>query len=99
MKCSLLLIFVLHEHNRLIVSSKSYLYVCSFRWINSSLKKGEFFFFCINHFFKKASLFSIPNCKFRAVPFIYTIREKKFLKVFDLKGMGLIVAVDADLKE
>ena len=52
-------------------------------------EKGIFLFFCNNILLKKAYLFSIPNFRFKAAPFIYTIQEIIFLVVLILKGNSL----------
>ena len=52
-------------------------------------EKKIFLFFRNNNFFENAYLFSIPNFRFKAVPFIYTIQEIIFLVVLILKGNSL----------
>ena len=44
-------------------------------WI---MNRGKGIFFCNNHIFKNAYLFSIPNFRIIVVSFIYTIRDKCF---------------------
>ena len=63
-------------------------------------KKGIFLFFCNNQFYKNAYLFSIPNFRFKVVPYIQNnLKVKKILKYSPgNKSLKATFIIDADLE-